>query len=134
MNRVLSREEAVKLIYQMEITKDTPEEAIENFVENYEIKLETIDLEYIKQIVKGVSKNKEEIDSTLQSNFVKWKIDRISKVNLAILRVGLFEMNYVEEVPGKVAINEAVEVAKKYSDEKSVAFINGVLDKIYKQN
>ena len=134
MNRVLSREEAVKLIYQMEITKDSPKEAIENFIENCEIKLESIDLEYIKGIVNGVCENKEEIDSVLQRNFVKWKIDRISKVNLAILRVGLYEMNYVEEVPGKVAINEAVEVAKKYSDEKSVAFINGVLDKIYKEN
>ncbi|SHE94674.1 transcription antitermination factor NusB [Clostridium fallax] len=132
MNRARSREEAIKLIYQMEITKDTPEVVIEDFIENYEAKLHTIDLEYIKEVINGVYSKKEELDEELEKNLVNWKLNRISKVNLSILRVALYEMKYIDDVPEKVAINEAIEMAKKYSDDKSVSFINGVLDKIFK--
>ncbi|MDO5039891.1 transcription antitermination factor NusB [Clostridium sp.] len=132
MSRKLSREKAMELIFSTMLTKESHGEAIETFVDNYEGNIKEIDLEYIKEVLKGVEENREEIDELIKSNLQKWKIDRISKVNLSILRLAIYEMNYVSDVPEKVAINEALEITKKYSDEKSVSFVNGVLDKIYK--
>ncbi len=132
MSRKLSREKAMELIFSTMLTKESHGEAIETFVDNYEGNIKEIDLEYIKEVLKGVEENREEIDELIKSNLQKWKIDRISKVNLSILRLAIYEMKYVSDVPEKVAINEALEITKKYSDEKSVSFVNGVLDKIYK--
>lgn len=87
-------------------------------------------MEYLRKVVFGIEKNKEEIDNVIKENLNKWKIERISKVNLSILRLAAFELLYDEEIPKAVTINEALEITRKYSDEKSVSFINGVLDKI----
>ncbi|MDU1053412.1 transcription antitermination factor NusB [Clostridium baratii] len=132
MSRKLSREKAMELIFSTMLTKESHEEAIETFVDNYEGNINEVDLEYIKEVLKGVEENKEDIDTLIKNNLQKWKIERISKVNLAILRLAVYEMNYLNDVPEKVAINEALEITKRYSDEKSVSFINGVLDKIFK--
>lgn len=130
MNRKLSREKAMELLFGMTLSKDTVEEAIENFVDNYEGNIKEIDLTYVKKTLIGVENNKEAIDEVISANLHNWKIDRISKVNLTILRLAAYEMLYNEEVPKGVAINEALEITRRYSDEKSVSFINGVLDKI----
>lgn len=130
MSRKDSREKAMEILFSMELTKDNAEEALENFIENYEEDMNSLDLDYIKTILNGVYENKNDIDKIIESNLQNWKIERISKVNLTILRMAIFEMNNVSDVPGKVAINEALELTKKYSDEKSVSFINGVLDKV----
>ena len=125
MNRAKSREYLLQLVYQMEITGDTPEETFNGFMENNEDKKDNLDLDYIKS-------DKENIDSKISAQLVNWKLNRISKVNLAILEVAVYEMLFKEDIPEKVSINEAIELCKKYSDDKSVAFINGVLDKAYK--
>ncbi|EHI99742.1 NusB antitermination factor [Clostridium sp. DL-VIII] len=130
MNRKLSREKTMELLFGMTLSKDTIEEVIEGFVENYEENIKEIDLTYVKQALIGIENNKEEIDKVIEANLHNWKIDRISKVNLSILRLATYEVLYDKEVPRNVAINEALEIARRYSDEKSVAFINGVLDKI----
>jgi N utilization substance protein B len=130
MNRKLSREKTMELLFGITLSKDTIEEAIEAFVENYEGNINEIDLTYVKQALIGVENNKEEIDKVIEANLHNWKIDRISKVNLSILRLATYELLFDKEVPRGVAINEALEIARRYSDEKSVAFINGVLDKI----
>lgn len=130
MNRKLSREKAMELLFGMTLSKDTVEEAIENFVDNYEGNIKEIDLTYVKQTLIGIENNKEAIDEVIAANLHNWKIDRISKINLTILRLAAYELLYNEEVPKGVAINEALEITRKYSDEKSVSFINGVLDKI----
>ncbi|HCW52950.1 MAG TPA: transcription antitermination factor NusB [Clostridium sp.] len=130
MNRKLSREKTMELLFGMTLSKDTVEEAIENFVDNYEGNIKEIDLTYVKQTLIGIENNKEAIDEVIAANLHNWKIDRISKINLAILRLAAYELLYNEEVPKGVAINEALEITRKYSDEKSVSFINGVLDKI----
>ena len=130
MNRKKSREKAMELLFSMSISKETPEEIMGTFVDNYEEDITKIDLEYIKELLEGVELNKSEIDSLIEKNLNNWKLDRISKVNLTILRVGIFEIKFQEEVPDRVALNEALELGKRYSDEKSVAFINGVLDKV----
>jgi len=130
VNRRLSREEAVKLLYQMSINKYTFDEAIENYFEQYEGNIEEIDMEYVKSLVEGVSNNINKIDSIIEGHLINWKMNRISKINLAILRCSIYEILTDRETAPAVYINEAIEIAKKYSEEKSVAFINGVLDRI----
>ncbi|WP_238916001.1 transcription antitermination factor NusB [Clostridium sp. YIM B02555] len=130
MNRKLSREKAMELLFGITLSKDSIEEAMEGFTENYEGNIKDIDLDYIKQALNGVETNKEEIDKVIEANLHNWKLERISKVNLSILRLATFELLHDETVPRNVAINEALEITRRYSDEKSVSFINGVLDKI----
>ncbi len=130
MNRKLSRDKTMELLFGMTLSKDTIEEALEGFVENYEGDIKEIDLTYVKQALIGIENNKEAIDTVVSENLHNWKIDRISKVNLSILRLATYELLYDEQVPRAVVINEALEITRRYSDEKSVSFINGVLDKI----
>jgi N utilization substance protein B len=132
MSRKNSREKAMELSFGVELSKDSPEEALETFVDNYEGDIKEIDLGYIKEILYGIDSKKEELDSIIESNLKNWKIERIAKINLTILRLAILEMKYIEDVPAKVALNEALELTKKYSDEKSVSFINAVLDKVLK--
>ncbi|WP_300349871.1 transcription antitermination factor NusB [Clostridium sp.] len=132
MNRVKSREHLLQLAYQMEITSESALQTFNDFVENEELLKSDLDLEYIKSGLLGIEENKEKINSLIEEQLVKWKLNRISKVNLSILRISVYEMLFAEDVPGKVSINEAIELCKKYSDNKSVSFINGVLDKVYK--
>ena len=132
MNRVKSREYLLQLAYQMEITSETALETFNSFMENEDISKDDLDLVYIKSGLLGIEENKEKLDSLIESQLVKWKLNRISKVNLSILRISTYEILFAEDVPGKVSINEAIELCKKYSDNKSVSFINGVLDKVYK--
>ncbi|WP_294392664.1 transcription antitermination factor NusB [uncultured Clostridium sp.] len=130
MNRKLSREKTMELLFGITCSKDTVAEAVETFIDNYEGDIKELDLTYIKQALIGVENNKEAIDEAISSNLQNWKIERISKVNLTILRLAAYEILFDENVPRSVAINEALEITRKYSDEKSVSFINGVLDKI----
>lgn len=130
MNRKLSREKSMELLFGMTLNKENVEETLETFIENYEGNIKDIDLTYVKQLLIGIDNNKEKIDEIISNNLHNWKIDRISKVNLSILRLAAYELLYSNEVPKGVAINEALEITRKYSDEKSVSFINGVLDKI----
>ncbi|EGT3615731.1 transcription antitermination factor NusB [Clostridium perfringens] len=132
MNRVKSREYLLQLAYQMEITSETAIETFNSFMENEDISKDDLDLAYIKSGLVGIEENKEKLNSLIEAQLVKWKLNRISKVNLSILRIATYEMLFAEDVPGKVSINEAIELCKKYSDNKSVSFINGVLDKVYK--
>lgn len=132
MNRAKSREYLLQLVYQMEITGDSPEETFNSFMEDNEDKKDNLDLEYIKVALEEIKTNKEAIDTKIKEQLVNWKLNRISKVNLAILEIAVYEILFKEDIPEKVSINEAIEICKKYSDDKSVAFINGVLDKVYK--
>lgn len=150
MNRRKSRETVMKLIYQMSINKEEFTDVIENLKENIEaeeekmkepslverekdpesIDLKDVDMDYIIRVAKGVQENQKLLDSKIESNLINWKIYRLSKIDLTILRVCVFEMEFEQEIPDRVAVNEAIEFAKKFSSEKSAAFINGVLDKI----
>ena len=129
MNRKLSREKAMELFFGMTCSKDTVEEAVETFIDNYEGDIKELDLTYIKKALIGIENNKEAIDEAISSNLQNWKIERISKVNLTILRLAAYEILFDEDVPRSVAINEALEITRKYSDEKSVSFVNEYLIK-----
>lgn len=132
MSRKKDREKTLELLFGIELSKDDPNEAISTFVDNFEGDIKTFNIEHIKEVVNGVISKKEEIDKLIEKSLTNWKMERISKINLSILRLGIYEMKYVEDVPDRVAINEALELTKRYSDEKSVSFINGVLDNILK--
>ncbi|MFL0251563.1 transcription antitermination factor NusB [Clostridium neuense] len=125
MNRRKSREIAMKLLFEISFNKNNCEETIENFKEENDCK--DVDFEYITRIIDGVISNKEAIDKKIEENSSKWKIERISKTNLSILRLAIYEILYENDIPDKVSVNEAVELAKSYSEEKSWSFVNGVL-------
>ena len=131
MNRKATRELTFKLLYEQEIHKIyNPEQTI-LFIENNEITEEDA-VKYIKDIVEGIENHKEEISGHISQNLKKeWTIERISKIDTALLKLSIYELLYTE-IPFKVAINEVVELAKKYSDDASPSFINGILAEIIK--
>ena len=130
MGRKLSREAAMKLVYQVEIQKDDREEQIRLSLEQPSFTKK--DKIYIEDVVKGVLDNTEKIDELIEKYAIGWKINRISKVDLSILRVSIYEILFREDIPYNVTLNEAVEMAKKYSTSEAGAFINGILSKIPK--
>lgn len=85
---------------------------------------------YVYSTFSGVFNNIEDIDSLISSASSNWESERISRVSKAILRLAVYELKYVDDIPVKIAVNEAVEIAKKYDDEKAFSFINGVLAKV----
>ena len=132
MNRSQIRELAFKLLYQIEIQKEISDEDMELFFENNNITSEEAK-SYIKDVVKGTSTNSQEILELISNNLKKdWNLERITKVNLALLKLAIYEIKY-KDIPFKVAINEAVELAKKYGEETSPDFINGILASIVKE-
>lgn len=129
MKRTETREMLFKALYEIEIQKDVSEEHIDLFLENSEI-TDSEAISYIKKAIKEITERKEELEELISKNLKKdWTLDRISKTNIAILKLAIYEIKYAE-VPFKVAINEAVDLAKKYSEETSSAFVNGVLASI----
>lgn len=133
MNRTEARDMAFKFLYQVEVQKENNEEAVELFLENNDIDNNEAQ-KYISNIAKGVKENSENIIEVIKKHLKQdWKIERISKVTLAILKLAIYEIIY-EEIPFKVVINEAVELAKKYGEESSPAFVNGILASVVKEN
>ncbi|NLX63773.1 MAG: transcription antitermination factor NusB [Clostridiaceae bacterium] len=130
MGRREARENAMKLLYQVQIQKDDIEEQISRFIEEHEITREQ-DKEYFIDVVNGVIENVEELDHLISKHAKGWTVQRMPKVDLAIMRLSCFEMKYRNDIPVNVSINEAVELAKKYSGDQSKTFVNGVLGKIY---
>lgn len=133
MNRTEAREQAFKLLYSMEIQKEDEEEQVELYFENNEI-TDTKTIEYVKDIWSGVESHKDEINQKISSNLkVDWKLERLSKVDLSLLKLAIYEMLY-KKIPFKVAINEVIELAKKYGEDNSASFINGILASIVKND
>ena len=133
MKRTEIRELTFKLIYSLEIQKnENLDEQIDLYIENNEIEDKNA-IEYIKDCIYGINENAEEINKTVESSLTSdWKIDRISKVNLSLLKLAIYEIKY-KNIPYKVEINEVVELAKMYGEETSGKFINGALAKIVKE-
>ena len=132
MQRSAMRELAFKLIYEIEVQKETEVEQFEIFIENNEITDEKV-IEYLKDIKDGIEANKDEINSLITSNLKdNWSLNRISKINLSLIKIAIYEMVY-KALPYKVAINEVVELAKKYADESAPVIINGILASVVKE-
>ncbi len=140
MSRTLAREDAFKLIFEMRTSNKSPESIIAYLCETAQVNNEMWaqesvsreNMDYIQVVVNGIEDNTTEINEKISSKLRKWTIERLSKVNLALLQLGTYELLYMDDVPDKVAINEAVELAKKYGGEESAAFVNGVLGAIEK--
>ncbi|WP_353892377.1 transcription antitermination factor NusB [Proteinivorax hydrogeniformans] len=129
MSRRITREKAFQSLYELDITKDDAKKVIE-YVKSQEDKLE---MEYLRTVVLGVLDKVEEVDSHIQKYSKKWKVDRMAKVDKAILRLGVYEILYCEDIPHSVSINEAVELGKNFGGDTSPAFINGILDSVAKE-
>lgn len=135
MTRTEGRTLAFELLYSLEIQRisgSEQEEQIEIFVKENEIKEQKV-AEYIKETISGITKQEEKITKMISENLKeKWDINRISKVNLVLLKLGIYEIVEIK-LPYKVVVNEVVELAKKYGDDNSPSFVNGVLANIIKQ-
>ena len=126
-NRAGLREKCMTILYQIEVySKNKIEFDIEEVIK----KNVNIDNEFVKEIVYGVLTYKNEIDTLINKYLSDWTIDRLGNTDISIMRIGVFELLYTD-TPQVVAINEAIELAKKYSDDSVRKMINGVLDKIY---
>lgn len=117
MKRRAAREKAFQIIFQLDV--------------NDEFNYNNENLpSFTKQIVEGYINHKEQIDQLIKDNLENWSFDRIARVEKTILRIATYEIKYFDDIPHGVSINEAVELANKYGDEKSGKFVNGVLAKI----
>ena len=133
MKRSAIRELAFQLIYSLEIQKlENLEEQIELYLECNEIE-ENEAKEYIKDAIFGIKENIIEIQGLIEKNLkADWKIDRISKIDLSLLKLAIYEIKY-KKIPYKVAINECLELSKKYGEESSKNFVNGILASVVKE-
>jgi N utilization substance protein B len=130
-NRHLGRIIALQTLYEQDFRRDSNdtsfdlEEVLQRNIARYSEMIDDVD--FIRELVAGVSKRAVELDATLQPIAPEWPLDQIARMDLAILRIGLYELESDKSVPPKVVINEAVELAKAFGGENSSKFINGVL-------
>ncbi len=123
-----SREFALRVLYQLEISKEDIPRIIVQQKEHLSLGDESD--EFAERIVEGVRKNGPEIDKLIHRYSENWRLDRMNLIDRNILRMAVFEFLYCEDIPPKVTLNEAVELGKKYGSEESGSFINGILDRI----
>lgn len=125
MGRKQAREGTMQVLFQMDSMADYGQDALEVFLRNFEFdESETL---YIRESVGTIRDNLEEIDKSIKDNLEGWSIYRLAKVDLAVLRIAIYEILYRKDIPVEVSINEAIETVKKYSTEDSFKFVNGVL-------
>ena len=135
MSRKSARENAFKIIYNCALMKEPPHDMCEYFEETRREEAEmwaeeamgAKDIEYMKEVVFGTSEMKNELNEKIAPLLKKWDVSRLPKVSLAILQLAIYEIDKMDDVPDKVAVNEAVELAKKYGEDDTYKFINGTL-------
>jgi N utilization substance protein B len=124
-----ARESALQALYEIDTAGQDPSEALGHLSESFGADDPKI-LGYAEGLVRGVMGNLEELDQVIQEHSPNWKLDRMARVDRNILRLAAFELRFREDVPLKVVLNEAIEVAKRFGAEGSASFINGVLDRL----
>ena len=129
MTRKQAREEAFILVFEKVFSGGSTEEILELAAEARDLEPD----DYIKTVFSGVYGNKEEIDGIISENAIGWKINRISKTALCVLRLAIYEIKYMEDIPSSVSINEAVELCKKYATKEDASFVNGILASVLKK-
>lgn len=128
MNRKQAREEAFVLIFEKVFNADSVEDILQLANEVRDLKPD----DYIKTVFFGVYDNLETLDSIISENAIGWSISRISKTALSVLRLSLFEIKFMDDIPVSVSINEAVELCKKYATKEDASFVNGLLSTVAK--
>ena len=135
--RTRAREIALQLLFQYEWNSDyNIEQVLKEYVNGLLAgKPEDNDytLDFARRCINGVLEHKEEVDALLTRYARKWSVDRMSKVDRNILRLGIYEIVFAPDIPGRVAVNEAVELAKRFGTDESGAFVNGILDSVLKE-
>jgi N utilization substance protein B len=132
MGRKKTREALMQLIYQMDLNKNFSKEEVINFLNNFDINENEAD--YLQESAYGVIDNLENINKLIEKYTQGWTLDRLPKVDLSILRIAFYEIIYREDIPVEVSINEAIEIAKKYSTPDAFKYINGVLGSFVRAN
>ena len=138
--RRTGRERALQALYQLEMTPGTPAEALASAwsssagAEGAEAaepgKPDPEAQRFAQELVTGVVQNRAEIDRLIEEHSHNWRLDRMSRIDRNVLRLGIFELKYRPDIPKKVSLNEAVELGKNFGTEESSAFVNGLLDRI----
>jgi len=129
--RSKARELALQILYQIDITGDNYEESLDNFWKGYSEEILKDEIkDFTSELVKGVALNLESIDTKISKYATNWVLKRMAVIDRNILRLSSFELLFRSDIPLKVSINEAVELAKKYSGPEASKFVNGILDKI----
>jgi transcription antitermination factor NusB len=126
-----SRELAVQVLFHLEFSPDDPDEAFSLICENFENPEDV--RPYAKTLVAGVCSTRAFLDKVIGTASENWRVDRMARVDRTILRLAVYEMLFVEGVPPKVSIDEALELAKKYGGSESSRFVNGILDFVFKE-
>ena len=126
MKRSEAREKALQAVFQIDLSDIEAQEAIENVLESASKKED----QFLTHLVLGTVKNMPEIDSMISGHLENWTLSRLGTVDRTILRIAVYEMMYEEEIPLSVSMDEAIELAKKFGDDKSSKFINAVLSKV----
>ena len=127
MQRKLARENAFILIFESVCKKEeTAEEIFDKAVNVRGLEFD----DYVKEVFFGSYENASKLEEAMEKHFKGWKKERISPVSMAVLKLGCYEIMFLSDIPSKVTINEAIELSKKYDDEKSYAFVNGVLNAV----
>ncbi len=128
--RTKSRECALQILYAFDIRKENAQTIIENYWQQHEVEVEV--KKFAGCLIKGVMKNLSGIDEFISKYTDNWRIERMAVIDRNIIRMATYELLFEEDIPPKVSINEAVELAKRFGDDESGRFVNGVLDKINK--
>ena len=128
-NRRKARELVTQILFHMEYNPGNPNKSFELICENFNAPKSL--RAFSKELVRGVCENRNSIDKLIKKSSKNWRLERMSRVDRSILRLSVYEMMFMDNIPHKVSIDEAVELGKKYGTEESGAFINGVLDNIY---
>ena len=128
MSRRLAREAAFKALFQVDVGGAQPGKALQYALEDLALTEEEVT--FTGDIFRGTLENMEEIDTLIARYLVGWKLDRIASVDRCLLRLAVYEIMYRPDIPPSVSMDEALDLTRKYSEEISVSFVNGVLDKI----
>ncbi|MFJ5964923.1 transcription antitermination factor NusB [Bacillus sp. NPDC093026] len=124
MKRRTAREKALQTLFQIDVSNIDPKEAITHALDEQESD------PFFEELVFGVLEYKDKLDEMISKHLVNWKFDRIANVDRAILRLSVYEMVYQKDIPDSVSMNEAIELAKLFGDDKAPKFVNGVLSNI----
>ncbi|MBC8206818.1 MAG: transcription antitermination factor NusB [Kiritimatiellales bacterium] len=128
-----AREWVVQFLFQTEFNPEELDQALEDFWNDEEKTPLDRDRNYVNEVIRGVIEQQMKIDRTIKRYTDNWDVDRLGVLDRIVLRVAVYEMLFRDDVPPVVSINEAIEIAKAYSGQKSARFVNGVLDRIQKE-
>lgn len=132
MSRRIARQTALQTLFQLDIAEVKEAAGVEAALGDRlsQVSLEPQDRDYVSLVVRGVMQHLPELDRWINSCSLDWKVNRLARVDRSILRLAIFEIRFLDDIPMKVSVNEAVDLAKQFSDAQSPKFVNGVLGSV----